>query len=577
MSEHGESSDFVKVATMASRLNAHKIRGSDAALSKFRLAGLLLCSLSAAILLGILGGCSPAHYKEQADEEVYEIIDSKWSDSIGQKANYTVSDVEASPNDIQVEKAVPPSGVLNLAQAVAIATAHNRDYQTQKEQLYLTALSLTLERHKFTRQWFGTIDAAYFRDSEDEGLTSGAETGFDQLLADGAAVSASIAIDWARFLTGDPRTSLGSVLSATITQPLLRGRGRKIAQESLTQAERDVLYQIRAFNRYRKEFVVSIAADYLSVLQKRNEGTNAQNNYERVAETKRRLETEAGVGRRPRFEVDQAQQDVLKAKDGLVRAQQEYEQALDEFKIVLSLDTDAEVELDQNELEALEEIGITEPNYTLDTAIETGLVQRLDLANSADTIDDAARKIVVAADDLGAELNLAAGANVDSGDGTDFTKLQFQDGTYFIGMEADLPFDRKAERNAYRRTLIEFQQSQREYEESVSNVKLEIRQAYRELAEAKERYRIQKSSLELAEKRVDSTAMFLKTGRAQTRDLLDSQDALLEAQNELTDALVGHTIAKLNFFRDIGVLQVRPDGMWQREARSNQGKDNEKG
>jgi outer membrane protein TolC len=430
--------------------------------------------------------------------------------------------------------------------------------------LYLAALGLTLERHQFTRRWFGTIDAAYVRGSEDEGLTAGAETGFEQLLADGAAVSASIAIDWARFLTGDPRTSLGSVLSGTITQPLLRGRGRKIAQENLTQAERDVLYQIRDFNRFRKEFVVSVAADYLSVLQKRNEVTNAQNNYERVAETKRRLEDEAGVGRRPRFEVDQAQQDVLRAKDSLVRAQQEYEQALDEFKIVLSLDTDAEVELDQNELEALEAIGLSEPNYTLEAAIETGLVQRLDLATSADKIDDAARKIMVAADELGAELNLGAGANVDSGDGTDFTKLQFGDGTYFIGLEADLPFDRKAERNAYRETLIEFQQSQREYEESVSNVKLDIRQAYRKLAEAKERYRIQKTSLELAERRVDSTAMFLKTGRAQTRDLLDSQDALLDAQNELTDALVEHTIAKLNFFRDIGVLQVRPDGMWDR-------------
>lgn len=547
---------------MASGLNARETPGSDVALSKSRLAGLLLCSLSAAILLGMAGGCSPAHYKEQADEEVYEIIDSKWSDSIGQKVNYTVSDVEPSPNDILVEKAVPPSGVVNLAQSVAIATAHNRDYQTQKEQLYLTALGLTLERHRFTRQWFGTIDAAYVRGSEDEGLTSGAETGFDQLLADGAAVSASIAIDWARFLTGDPRTSLGSVLSGTITQPLLRGRGRKIAQESLTQAERDVLYQIRAFNRFRKEFVVSVAADYLSVLQKRNEVTNAQNNYERVAETKKRLDTEAGVGRRPRFEVDQAQQDVLKAKDGLVRAQQEYEQVLDEFKIVLSLDTDAEVELDQNELKALEAIGLSEPNYALEAAIETGLGQRLDLATSEDKIDDAARKIMVAADELGAELNLNASANVGSSGDTDFTRLQFDDGIYGIGVEADLPFDRKAERNAYRETLIEFQQSQREYEESVSNVKLEIRQAYRELAEAKERYRIQKSSLELAQRRVDSTAMFLKTGRAQTRDLLDSQDALLEAQNELTDALVGHTIAKLNFFRDIGVLQVRPDGMW---------------
>jgi len=27
--------------------------------------------------------------------------------------------------------------------------------------------------------------------------------------------------------------------------------------------------------------------------------------------------------------------------------------------------------------------------------------------------------------------------------------------------------------------------------------------------------------------------------------------------------LVSHTVAKMNFFRDIGVLQVRPDGMWE--------------
>ena len=45
------------------------------------------------------------------------------------------------------------SDILNLAQAVAIATAHNRDYQSQKEALYLSALGLTLERHKYARQW----------------------------------------------------------------------------------------------------------------------------------------------------------------------------------------------------------------------------------------------------------------------------------------------------------------------------------------------------------------------------------------------------------------------------------------
>jgi hypothetical protein len=50
------------------------------------------------------------------------------------------------------------------------------------------------------------------------------------------------------------------------------------------------------------------------------------------------------------------------------------------------------------------------------------------------------------------------------------------------------------------------------------------------------------------------------------RDYLESQDAFLRAQNDVTAALVSHAIAKLNFFRDIGILQVRPDGMWEEQA-----------
>ena len=80
---------------------------------------------------------------------------------------------------------------------------------------------------------------------------------------------------------------------------------------------------------------------------------------------------------------------------------------------------------------------------------------------------------------------------------------------------------------------------------------------------AAELYRIQKNSLELADRRVESTSLLLQAGRLTTRDLLESQDALLEAQDSVTEALIGHAIAKLNFFRDVGILEVRPDGMWE--------------
>lgn len=531
----------------------------------FRFISFLSWMLGIVVLVGWVGGCSTEHYKAEADKEVYEIIAGKWRDGFGSKSNYIINDsnIPASPNDIKVEAAIPASGVLSLTQAVAIATAQNRAYQRQKEDLYLTALDLTLARHQFARQWFGTVDASYTRDAADEQVGYGAETGFNQLLADGAQIGASIAIDWARFLTGDPDMSLGSVLSASITQPLLRGRGRKIAQENLTQAERNALYQIRTFNRYRKTFVVMVVNAYYRVLQSRDRVTNAENNYNSRVLSRERLEMEAEAGRKPNYEVDQARQSELSARDNYLRVLQTYEQLLDEFKIMLALPTRTKIELDQNELKALETVGVVKPDYDLDAAIETALAHRLDLANSADTVDDLERKVVVAADNLGVELNLIGSAGVNSAPKTKLERLQFQNGTYSIGLEADLPLDRKAERNAYREALIGLEQRRREFQGDVDLVELDVRQAYRELVEAAERYETQKTSLDVAETRVESTTFLLQAGRVTTRDLLESQDALLGAQNDVTAVLVDYAIAKLSFFRDVGILQVRPDGMWE--------------
>ena len=119
------------------------------------------CALMA-IVLTMVTGCSPNFHKADADKEVYKIIDAKWKNDFGQKANYTISDSNiSSPNDVDVDKTSPQSEPLTLAQAVAIATKYNRDYQLQKENLYLRALTLTGERYKYALHWFGTVDAEY--------------------------------------------------------------------------------------------------------------------------------------------------------------------------------------------------------------------------------------------------------------------------------------------------------------------------------------------------------------------------------------------------------------------------------
>jgi outer membrane protein TolC len=543
---------------------------------KFRPVTLLCWVLGVAVMLGFAGACSPEHYRADADKEVYKIIDDKWQDDFGIKANYTISDSNdpASPNDVEIAEMIPESRVINLQQAVEIATKFNRDYQFQKESLYSSALSLTDTRHDYAYQWLGTIDAAYINEGEnasgviEEGsVDSQLEVSKDYLLADGIQVSTNLALNWIRYLTGDPHTSLGSVLNATVAVPLLGAGAGRQARERLTQAERNVLYDIRAFNRYRKTFVIDIINGYYGVLELRNSVSITEASYKRQVESVNQLKMEVEVGQKAPSEADEAMQSLLNAENNLIRERQSYEQALDEFKIQLSLPTDANVVLDQNELAALEAIGVSLPEYTEAEAIEMALARRLDLANTKDELDDASRRLALAADGLGIQLNLIGGANnIESPSGTDFSRLMFQQGDYSVGLGADLPLDRKSKRNEYMRALISFQRTQRGYDEEVENVKLGVRQAYRNLTETGESYRIQKVGVELARRRVEEQTLLLKYGRGVIRLLVETEDALVRAQNNLTSALVSHTIAKMRFFRDIGVLQVKPDGMWEQRT-----------
>ncbi|MHC5075964.1 MAG: TolC family protein [Planctomycetota bacterium] len=518
--------------------------------------------------IGFLNGCrNPEQFKEEADIEVYNIIDSKWQNSFGEKVNYRIDDSTSSPNDIQFDQTVKPSGTISLAQAVAIATANSRDYKGRKESLYLSALGLSSTRYEYAFQWMGTVDGSYNWNAgeEESRLGSSLDLTKETVLPNGILISSRIGMDWVRFLTGDSRTTLGTVLSNSITIPLLGNGGGKQAWESLTQAERSVLYQIRTFNRFRKTFVVGVINAYYAVLQTREQVINAKNNYDRRVDTTKRLKMEAESGRVSQMDVDEAQQSEFSARDSYVSAQRTYEQALDTFKVnQLSLPPEVNIVLDPNELVVLEEAGVTVPDYTVNEAIETALVSRLDLANTADRIDDELRKLVLAEEGLGPQLEVFGTSDVTSRPDSSSAGLQFYDeGSYGLGFLLDLPLDRLKERNAYSAALISLVQQQRQYDQEKDDIELGVNNSHRRLLETAERYRIQKMSLELAQRRVESNQLLLDAGRVTIRVVRDSQDALLQSQNAFTGALIAHQIAKLNFFRDIGVLQVRPDGMWE--------------
>jgi len=508
-------------------------------------------------------GCADRNYKREADEQAYGIIDQKWNEDFGTKANYKVSDVAPSPNDIQIDKDIAVPDVLTLPQAVALATAHNREYQTQREELFIRALDLRLTRHEFETQFFGGFSAGYNADRNDKTIKTKANIGFRRLLAGGTRISTEVAGAWVEVLTGNLRSGLASILSTTVTQPLLRGSERKIVVENLTQAERDTLYEVRSFNRFRKTFVVSVIAQYYKVLQQREEAKNARTNYITLAWVAERVEKLANAGWVPLLELDEARQKKLQASNIYSQAQKKYQQALDEFKITLSLSTAKELQLDEKEFEALRTAGMSEPDFSQEQVTEAALLARLDLANSADAVIDAQRKVFVAVDSLRADASLIGTIGAISARRGNRQTLGWFREEYGVGLELDLPLDRVPEQNVYRKALITLNQRQREYEQASDVVTLEVRQAHRDLSEAAERYKVLSEALELAQQRFNRTFLLLQYGKASSRRVLQAQGDLFDAQNDAAQALVDYTLATLNFYRDTGVLHVRPDGMWE--------------
>jgi Outer membrane efflux protein len=153
--------------------------------------------------------------------------------------------------------------LLKLEQAVELALINSREYQDARENLYLVALPVTLERFAFAAQLFAAEEAIRQWAGKDTGSPNAwinnSNVGFAKLFSTGALLLFNFANQTVFNLSGGKVVTSQSAINLDLIQPFLQGGGRAVALEPLTQAERNLLYEIRSFARFRKTFYVAIA------------------------------------------------------------------------------------------------------------------------------------------------------------------------------------------------------------------------------------------------------------------------------------------------------------------------------
>lgn len=329
--------------------------------------------------------------------------------------------------------------LLNLEQAEELGLINSREFQTRREQMYLTALPVTLQRFNFAAQFFATetivrrwLGSERSDDRQPrnqwEFLTGERQPGaigpvpftsvsggyvgstpratgigFGKVFSTGAALLAQFANDTvvdlnSVFKNEVPIKHTRSVSTATLelVQPFLRGGGRAIALEPLTQAERELVYDIRSYARFRKEFYVNLAAGtsiasgggqasvggslgttgagatgadlslqtttglgvtanqgYLPTLLRLAQVVTQRANVEAFESFKRRFDALKEGGDVAQLQVDQVEQDLLNGRSNLLDQERLYRDGLDRFKIQLGLPVNVPLELDDQPIRPL--------------------------------------------------------------------------------------------------------------------------------------------------------------------------------------------------------------------------------
>jgi outer membrane protein TolC len=553
--------------------------------------------LPLAVAITATTGCTSRYYRKSADKEAYKAIEQKSTAVPNMDRQFTIEqtnviEFEGLPLSTNAPDFLGPyavreqaARVVSLERALALAVEHNRAYQTRKEQLYLSALGLTLARHQFT-PIFGAGGAAAVageaktridelvlvrngktnsllieHDFENRKLVAEGTIDVSWLIRDVGKITAAFTTDFLRYLTGDPRTVTSSRVGATFVRPLLRNAGFQAQLEALTQAERDLLYDVRSFTQYRKTFSVQVAGAYYAVLGNRDAARNTYLNLLGSRKSAERTRALAGEGRVTQADLGRLEQQELSAERAWNNALRTYRDSLDNFKLLqLGVPVEANLTLDERELEALT---IQHPNINPEDALEVALAARLDFQNAKDAYDDSVRKVKLAANFLKPQVDfVAAGGFSSPPQRTGFPVPDTDRYNWSAGLDVDFALDKKLERNAYRESLITEKRVARAMEQQADDIRLDVRESWRALDQAKRNYEISELGVKIAERRVEEQELRGELGNARAQDQVDAQNDLSRSKNERTQALVGHTITRLQFWANMGILYIKDNGQW---------------
>ena len=526
------------------------------------------------VALGCAGGCGLYMPYRSVEREAEQLFGAALRDvQADQEARWREQPAATAPvvdRDEQIRRELarkfPDLKSLRLTDALLIATRFNREYDNERDANVSAALSLMSARHKFDPRLKASVKAIT-KDNRSWDDTLGKYVLVETHTARGTfgvdyktALGTELALEFSTWDThdalGNDDDSRGARASLSITQPLLKGAGRRVVREPLTQAQRSLVYRLRSFELFRQEFAVRTTRKYYDLVAQKQVIDNTRRRFTQADFLHRRAQTLFEISRVPEIDVFQAEQQRLQAQNDLRDAAETYKDDLALFKTLLGIPQEVEIDVPADVRLPMH------PTQMAPTeAVQLAYRNRLDLATAQDRVADERRGVRIARNALLPDLTLTASFTSSSDDGI-ISRYTIDDNRASSAQLAlSFPLDRLSQHSALRRAYLSRDEIERSLALKRDTIATEVRTQLRNLTRIEQSMIIQRKIVETAGKRLQMAHYRFRIGERTSREVVEAEGDLLEARNRSVRFVVDHAVAEMQLQRSLGTLRVGADGV----------------
>lgn len=343
-----------------------------------------------------------------------------------------------------------------------------------------------------------------------------------------------------------------SDVSATLTQPLLRGLGKDYQLSNLHGAQFAMRSARRALYMAQSQLAMRTIQSLYNV--KKQELSLQLNlvSEKRMNHFYKSVQLKGKMGLSDPLDLYRAELELRLATDMLNGTKERLEEAKDLLRDLLALSLEAEIEVDVPTYYAPHEVDE-------EKAIEIALLNRIEMEQAQDDHFENARLVRLAKKNLVPELNVVFNyANVGRTKRIVRDWNRGRENIWGVGLTTSTDFTPLADQIAYEQSTLAMTSSLREIDQTRATLILEVKKVVRQLVRARDRIQLEEEQKRTAEGELRLATLKYNRGMADNFNVIQAEKSLRLAEQNYQDALIDHIIGEYQLLYVVGLLIDKP-------------------